>query len=54
MNISSTNVPMQITGNCAIWKGVPQARLQLEVHVARSLAGRMWHSVVDFFTKPLF
>jgi hypothetical protein len=45
---------MQVSGSRAVWEGTPGARLQLEVHFQRPLPQRIWHSIIDFFSKPVF
>jgi uncharacterized protein DUF4012 len=54
MKISFTNVPMKVSGGTAVWEGIPQSRLEFEVRFQPPLLTRIWRSITDFLSRPVF
>jgi hypothetical protein len=54
MHAYFTNVPMKVSGGTAVWEGTPGARLDLEVRFQPPFFRRVWNSITDFLSKPVF
>jgi hypothetical protein len=48
MHITSTNVPMTISGRTAVWQGKPGHVLQIEASFEAPLTTRVWRSLTDW------
>ncbi len=53
MAIVDTNVPMEISGAEATWRGTLSARRDLVVRFQRPFPGRVWTEVWRFLSKPV-
>ena len=53
MHITSTSVPMRVSGSSAVLQGVPGRTFHLEIAFQPSLVERFRHSVWRFLTMPL-
>jgi hypothetical protein len=53
MQITSTNVPMRVSGGSAIWEGTPAKLFQLEISFRPAPLRRAWLFVWHVLTMPI-